>query len=144
MIIRTMKESEKEQVLDLVWRVFQKYEAPEYSDEGIKEFYDSIHSEEFLGKLRFYLAFVEDKLAGVIATRNEGGHIALLFVEEQFQGHGIGKSLIEKVISECSKEKLTVNSSPYAIDMYGHMGFVAQSEEQVVNELRFTPMVFHL
>lgn len=38
MEIRKIKENELTNALDLVWRVFLEYEAPDYSEEGIQEF----------------------------------------------------------------------------------------------------------
>ena len=35
---------------------------------------------------------------------------------------------------------MTVNSAPYAVSIYEHFGFVAQSEEMVRNGIRFIPM----
>ena len=36
--------------------------------------------------------------------------------------------------------EITVNSSPYAVDIYKHMGFEPVDVEQTVNGMRFTPM----
>jgi len=35
---------------------------------------------------------------------------------------------------------MTVNSSPYAVDIYRRLGFHAISEEQLTDGIRFTPM----
>ena len=50
--VRELKESESADALLLVWDVFMEYEAPDYSEEGIAEFYKSIHDEGYLSKLR--------------------------------------------------------------------------------------------
>lgn len=57
--VRELKESESADALLLVWDVFMEYEAPDYSEEGIAEFYKSIHDEGYLSKLRMYGAFME-------------------------------------------------------------------------------------
>ena len=36
----------------------------------------------------------------------------------------------------------TVNSSPYAVEVYRHLGFVATDAEQCTDGLRYTPMRF--
>ena len=36
----------------------------------------------------------------------------------------------------------TVNSSPYAVEIYRHLGFVPTDDEQSVDGLRFTPMQY--
>jgi len=70
--------------LDLVWTVFQEFEAPEYSKEGIKEFrkfilYDSIIEKFEKGELNFWGCIDNDILLGVIVTKDVN-HICLLFV----------------------------------------------------------------
>ena len=96
--VRELKESESADALLLVWDVFMEYEAPDYSEEGIAEFYKSIHDEGYLSKLRMYGAFMENRLVGVIATRSEGAHIALFFVKGEYHGRGIGSQLFKTVL----------------------------------------------
>lgn len=85
-------------------------------------------------------AFVQEELVGIIATRNEGTHIALFFVEGKYHRQGIGKRLCQTVQSVNNSNKMTVNSSPYAVPIYHKLGFKDTDTEQVVNGLRFTPM----
>ena len=40
------------------------------------------------------------------------------------------------------RQTFTVHSSPYAVEVYRHLGFVATDAEQTVSGLRFTPMRF--
>lgn len=140
--IRKIEENERENALDLVWNVFREYEAPDYSDEGVGEFYKSIHDENYLSKLCLYGAFISETLIGVIATRSEGTHIALFFVDGRHQGKGIGKALFQTAAAECQSGRLTVNSSPYAVPIYHRLGFTDTDTEQSVNGLRFTPMEY--
>ncbi len=139
--IKELKQEEIEKALCLVWRVFQEYEAPDYTKEGVEEFYKSIHDESFLSKLCFYGAFAQEELVGVIATRNKGTHIALLFVDGKYHKQGIGKQLFQTVRAKCPLDKITVNSSPYAVSIYHKLGFRDTDIEQTVNGLRFTPMM---
>ena len=87
----------------------------------------------------FYGAFIEEKLVGVIATK-DATHIALFFVDGKFQGQGIGRKLYNKIIELNNQEFFTVNSSPYAHEIYKHLGFVDTDTEQCINGLRFYPM----
>lgn len=120
----------------MVWEVFLEYEAPDYTQEGIDEFYKSIHDENYLSMLSVYGAFSNGELVGVIATRNNGKHIALFFVEGKYHCQGIGKQLFQTVRTD----KMTVNSSPYAVPVYRKLGFKSVDTEQSVNGLRFIPM----
>ena len=138
--IRKIKQEEIEKALFLVWQVFQQYEAPDYTKEGVQEFYKSIHDENYLSSLDWYGAFVQEKLIGVIATRNNGTHIALFFVDGKYHRKGIGRHLFQTVQIKCCSDKMTVNSSPYAVPIYHKLGFKDTNVEQTVNGLRFTPM----
>ncbi|WP_343210276.1 GNAT family N-acetyltransferase [Anaerolentibacter hominis] len=138
--IKELKEEEIKKALALVWEVFLQYEAPDYSQEGIDEFYKSIHDYNYLKNLRIFGAYVNDVLAGVIATRSESTHIALFFVDRKYHRQGIGRHLFQTVIQHNSSGKITVNSSPYAVPVYHKLGFRDTSAEQIVNGLRFTSM----
>lgn len=141
-IVRQLNENETAEALSLVWNVFLEYESPDYSKEGIEEFRRSIHDEKYLSQLRVFCAFKDEKAVGVIATRNEGTHIALFFVDGKYHRQGIGKELFRTVRWECDSEKITVNSSPYAVPIYQKLGFCETDKEHVVNGLRFTPMEY--
>ena len=121
--IRKLEQGETENALRLVWCVFQEYEAPDYTKEGAGEFYRSIHDEKYLSQLCLYGAFVQEELVGVIATRNRGKHIALFFVDGKYQGQGIGRQLFQTVRAKCPLDKMTVNSSPYAVSIYRKLVF---------------------
>ena len=44
--------------------------------------------------------------------------------------------------SEEGIQEFTVNSSPYAVEIYRHLGFEVMDQEQTVNGIRFTPMKY--
>ena len=127
----------------LVTDVFMEFEAPDYSNEGVKAFFDTaINNQEFIYNLAIYGAYLNNSLVGVIATRNEGNHIALFFVDGAYHRQGIGRKLFEVVLENSTSDKLTVNSSPYAKDIYHHLGFEETDVEQVVTGIRFIPMTY--
>lgn len=143
MIVKNLTEEQEIKVaLELVLRVFMIFEAPEYPKEGIDSFKSSLSSKEYIDKLTFYGAFDNDKLIGIIATRLFGSHIALFFVDREYQGQGVGRLLFDKIIEECCVEKLTVNSSPYATEIYHHFGFTDDMPEQIKDGIRYTPMTY--
>ncbi|MBO5121381.1 MAG: GNAT family N-acetyltransferase [Bacilli bacterium] len=139
MNIRRINDNEIKLALDLVWDVFLKFEAKDYIDEGIQLFKDSIDNKDFISKMEFFGAFLNNKLVGVISTRDKC-HISLLFVNEEFHKQGIGKSLINYILKFNEQNFITVNSSIYGKSFYEHLGFVCLSNEQNVKGLRFYPM----
>lgn len=144
MQIRELYVNEMDKAIDLVWHVFLEFEAPDYSEQGVKEFWNSIHDEEYLNKLRIYGAFEDEQILGMIATRNEGGHIALFFVDGNYQRQGIGMKLFSLVSEDNTGGSITVNSSPFAVPIYHRLGFVETNSERVTNGLRYTPMMINL
>lgn len=139
MDIRKIRDNEMKEALDLVWRTFLEFEAPDYTEDGIKEFKRTIDDKLWLSKLVFYGAFEGDKLLGVIATK-DFEHISLFFVDGNHHKKGIGRKLFQKVCDLNQSGFYTANSSPYAKGVYEHLGFVYLSGEQNVNGLRFYPM----
>ena len=127
--------------LELCWRVFLEFEAPEYSQEGIDHFRTGLEDQERIRKLTFYGAFDGDKLVGTLCMRAPQ-HIGGFFVDAAYHRRGIGRRLFEAMRQDYAKQEFTVNSSPYAVEVYRHLGFVPTGEEQTVDGLRFTPMQF--
>lgn len=138
--------------LDLVWAVFQEFEAPDYSEQGIEEYRKFILSnciiERFNKKeLQFWGCIDNDNLIGVIAIRGIN-HISMLFVDKNYHRRGIARSLIQIVKDNCKSNNsvrgITVNSSPYAIEFYHRLGFADTDKEQTMDGIRFTPMSYLL
>lgn len=144
--IEELKLENLEEALKVIKDTFMKFEAPDYSDEGIENFFKFANYEsikEMLSKnMKMYVAKVNEKIVGVIGYR-DNSHINLLFVLEEYQQNGIARSLFNLVIDNCKNEntkKVTVNSSPYAHDVYLKFGFIDDSEMKEVDGIKFYPM----
>lgn len=146
---KKLEVSDLNEASQLVWRVFKEFVAPKYLDEGIDFFRKFIEVEHLTsnvnsGNMEFYGCLLNGKIIGVIALKNPN-HISLFFVDKEFHGQGIAKHLFQlvkdKVDKSCESEKfITVNSSPYAVEMYKRLGFKALEEEQIKNGIRSTPL----
>lgn len=124
---------------DLVWQVFCRFEAPEYSQEGIAEFQKTLQNMEALRHMPFYGAFHAGELVGVLAMRKPQ-HISLFFVKEAWHRQGVGRLLFDAMRQDYVDQSFTVNSSPYAVEVYRHLGFTPTDTEQLTNGIRYTPM----
>ena len=91
--------------------------------------------------IKIYGAFDGGQLVGTLCIR-EPQHIGGFFVKADHHRKGIGRALFETMRRDYDKQEFTVNSSPYAVKVYEHLGFQATDTEQVVNGLRFTPMIY--
>jgi GNAT superfamily N-acetyltransferase len=126
--------------------------APLFSEEGINEFrsfIDPPRLRERLSPTSFILvAEIDIKMVGVIGVR-DWGHVFLLFVKGDQQRKGIARSLLSEVLKRGRKarpdlERITVNSSPNAVEAYRRMGFIPTSGEQLTNGIRYVPMAMEL
>lgn len=144
MEIRRLDKTEILQAIDLAWEVFQVFEAPEYSSQGVDEFYRSIHDPVWYQNLSVFGSFEQCEMVGMIAYREQDHHITLFFVKGKYHGRGIGRKLFQEMCKMSRAEKLTVNSSPYAVPVYHKFGFRDTDAEQLVNGIRFIPMEWQI
>ncbi|MGN0807191.1 MAG: GNAT family N-acetyltransferase [Candidatus Coproplasma sp.] len=133
-----------EEALPLVWDVFCKYEAVNYPESGKQAFWDAIHSKEYLQTLCVYGAYEGKTLIGLIATRDEGRHIALFFVDEKYHRSGVGRQLWHAVLANNNCDEITVNSSIYAQEVYKHFGFEQIDTICEKDGLKYIPMKYKM
>jgi len=152
MLIRPAVEDDYKEAMDLVWEVFSRFNAPEYSDEGIRNFRlfleDGTLKKMFrTGDYRIFVFTVEDRIEGVISLRNQN-HISLLFVNEKYQKKGVGSRLLRYLCRYCreweEQEYITVNSSPYAVGFYHKFGFRDTDAVRFSDGISYTPMKYFL
>lgn len=144
---RELKEADFNDALTLVWETFLKFEAPDYTAEGVETFRQFIDVEEFRPRFLadgFFAwgCFVENEMVGMFAMR-ERKHITLFFVKEEYHQLGIGKQLFAlakmTAVLEGAKE-MTVNSSAFALEVYERLGFERTDELQIMDGIQFIPM----
>ena len=146
---RFMREGEEGVVCDFVNRIFDLSVAPLYSKKGQKNFKKYVDPEEMSARVHarhfVLLALADDEITGMIEMRRHR-HVSLLFVEQEFQGKGLGGEILGLAVEICLSNssplrEVTVNSSPNAVKAYERMGFQITGEEQNINGVRSVPMV---
>lgn len=59
-----LEKEEKPEALKLIWEVFSRFEAPDYSQEGISSFREILDDSEYINERDFYGAFDGKKNGG--------------------------------------------------------------------------------
>ena len=145
--IRPAYREEWNYTMSLAYTVFMQFEAPIYTDEGIRQFYEFITDERlhamFLnGEYYVLLAICDGRPVGMISLRART-HISLLFVDADYHRRGIGRMLIQAMqqyIMEVHRGELTVSAAPYAVEFYHKMGFFDLGPQVSEHGILYTPM----
>lgn len=149
---RRMTQGDETKVSEFISVVFNEYVAPRFSQDGIDEFMKYIKPDAIEAQLKenhfAFIATLGEKILGIIEVRNNN-HVALFFVDGNFQRKGIGKKLLQKALELCSSNdtefsKMTVNAAPNSTMAYEAMGFESIGIEQCINGIRFFPMALRL
>ena len=144
-----MKLEELKETLDLVKDDFDGFEAPYYSKEGVQNFYKfidyNIIQKQLNNNFKIFVIKVKEKITGMVCIR-DCTHIAMLFVDKEYHRQGIGTKLANKAIEYCkgSAQKITVNSSPYAIEFYHKLGFKDTDKLRTEDGITFLPMKINI
>ena len=147
--IRWARVEEWEPAMKMIWRTFLKFEAGDYTEEGIHNFLDFITDEQLFhrflgGSYQMQVALHGDRVVGVASVRNRN-HLSLLFVDEEYHHKGIGSALMERFCNylknEAGEQCMTLKAAPYAVEFYRKIGFCAVSPEEEVGGIRVTSMV---
>ena len=93
--VRRLRSEEIPAALELTWEVFQQFEAPEYTQEGIDFFRASLDDTHRTKKLHFYGAFDGTELIGTLCMR-QPQHIGDFFVRAAYHRRGILAALCSK------------------------------------------------
>jgi ribosomal protein S18 acetylase RimI-like enzyme len=144
-----LNEADINRALALVYEVFDDFVGKDYSGEG-RSFFKREVNFKFIQNLPqrngFSLVTLDkEKMIGIISVR-DFSHIALFFVDKEYQGQGIGKHLFEaaknKITENEKSHEMYVHASPYAVPIYQALGFYIDEEEKEVNGMKFVPMKY--
>lgn len=134
--------------MTMIWKTFMKFEAQDYSREGILNFREFITNGMIYhmfqdGRYPMLVATDGERIIGEISVRNHN-HISLLFVDEDYHKQGIGSELIRRMGEYLKEEKheiyMSVKAAPYAVGFYRKQGFCISSPEEEYSGIRVTSM----
>ena len=148
--IRLALEDDIAPALDLAWRMFLKYDSPDYGAEHTERMRVAI--EDRLKDLSIYsqrlllVAVVEGKVVGMIETYGTN-RISLLFVDSEHQRKGIATAMMNKIADELKMkgyDTIVLNSSLHGLAFYKRFGFVVDEKEKNPDTPWKTPMLYAL
>ena len=146
--IRWARVSDWQETMNMIWRTFMKFEACDYTQEGIANFHSFISDGQIFkmfleGSYLMMVALDGEKIIGQISVRSRN-HISLLFVDEVYHKKGVGRALINAMADFLRNERkqvfMSVKAAPYAVGFYRRTGFHICEPEQEFSGIRVTPM----
>lgn len=146
--IRWIRPEEWDEVRRMIWRTFMRFEASDYTQMGIQNFhaflYDGKLYQLYLaGRYQMMVALDQGRIIGEVSVRN-GNFISLLFVDEAYHRHGVGRKLLECMADYLKQETqeiyMAVKASPYAVGFYRKLGFRVCRPEEEIAGIRVTSM----
>lgn len=149
---RVMEPDDAAGVSALILASFNEFIRPEYTQLGVDEFRRYVEPVAIERRTRadhfVLVAVAGDVPVGMIEIR-QNNHVALLFVDRQYQHHGIGKALLGRALTEARAKnadlaRVTVNSSRHGVPVYQKLGFRQTGPEREVKGIRFIPMARQL
>lgn len=146
--VRWAHEDEWAPAMQMIWRTFLKFEGNDYSQTGIKSFFDFItddglHDSFLRGEYQMMVALVNGEVigAGTLRSRNQ---LSLLFVDERFHRMGVGSAILGKLCrylkTEAGERRIFLQASPYAVEFYRKQGFRQLKPEMDYSGIRVTAM----
>ncbi|HMM22843.1 MAG TPA: GNAT family N-acetyltransferase [Selenomonadales bacterium] len=151
-LVREVLPEEVEAASLLAQKVFNRFIAPGCPSAGIASFRSFAQPGAVRSRLAdgsFMLgAYFGEQIGGVLEMRDYS-HISLLFTAEEYQRQGVARELFQAALTRCRDcgavlREVTVNSSPFAVQVYRKLGFLPQAEEQAKGGIRYVPMALKL
>ncbi|MGI9318919.1 MAG: GNAT family N-acetyltransferase [bacterium] len=146
-IIRKAGEADVPEISSLLLVLSRRYITPSFSSEGERKLLESMSSEKIHEYIesgyKYFVAEIDGRIVGAAAIK-ENRHLYHLFVAEDCQKQGLGRTLWEEAKSDALKQgnagAFTVNSSPNAAKFYERIGFVVEGDSVTASGITHVPM----
>lgn len=146
--VRWARQDEWTPAMRMIWRTFIKYDGRDFTEEGIRHFFDFITDEDlyasFLkGEYQLMVALDGNHVIGAGSIRDRN-RLSLLFVAENYHHKGVGSAILKKLCEYLETEEgeryMSLQAAPYAVNFYRKQGFRAVRPEMEFSGIRVTPM----
>jgi len=147
-MIRPALASDVENISLLLCSLTNQFIAKDLEKAGLEIMLNSMQPDAIRNNLNsgfsYSVALIDNEIVGVIGVKGHD-HLYHLFVAELFQGQGIAKQLWLSVLNDLEPlytSEYFVNASLNAVHFYKHLGFIASSDVEIKNGIKFVPMKF--
>lgn len=149
---RPIRPGEERRVCELVEASFREFVGHDYPPAGVEEFLrfsaPGALAERLAAGGFALLAVAGEEPVGVIELKGNE-HLSALFVDRRFHRRGIARELFRRALESARRkrpdlERMTVNSSRYAVPVYERLGFEVTAPETTVHGMTFVPMALRL
>jgi GNAT superfamily N-acetyltransferase len=144
---RKLEKKDLEVVSSICMKAFMHSVAPSLSGEGIDTFREIASADAFSERFRgdnTILVFEETGQTKGLIELKEGRHVAMLFIDPEFQKQGIGRELVSAVIAYTRTDAMTVSASLNSVSAYLQYGFICAGEPDEKSGLKYQPMKLEL
>ncbi len=132
---------------DLLRHSAQQFITPEFEPDAATRFLANENEDKLRSIVNaggYYAgAWWQQQLTGFVGVRAPD-HIVHLFVDQQWHHRGIGTALLHYALASIRlhsrPQRITVNSSTYALAFYQRAGFVCTDLKQCFDGVYYTPM----
>lgn len=147
--VRWAREEEWAPAMKMIWRTFLRYDGQDYTEEGIRNFFDFITDDDlyraFLrGEYQVMVALAQGTVIGAGSLRNRN-HLSLLFVDGAYHRRGVGSTILIRLCDylehEMGERYISLKAAPYAVGFYRKLGFRVVRPEAEYSGIRVTDMV---
>ena len=146
--VRWAKQDEWAPAMRMIWRTFIKYDGRDFTEEGIRHFFDfitdgNLYASFLKGEYQLMVALDGDDVIGAGSIRDRN-RLSLLFVEEAYHHKGVGSAILKRLCEYLKTEEgeryMSLQAAPYAVNFYRKQGFRAVRPEMEFSGIRVTPM----
>lgn len=146
--IRWAKQDEWTAIMNMVWKTFVKFNASDYTQEGVINFREFIHDKDVYnafikGTYQIMIALDGPRIVGMGSIRDRN-KLSLLFVDGDYHHQDVGRTIMAKLCKylrdEMGEISISLKASPYAVEFYKKIGFRVVSPERAYSGIRVTSM----
>ena len=132
-------------ISELMVPLVKEFISYEYTDQGTAVMLKSMTPEIIRSNIeqsyKYFVAEERNRIIGVLGFK-QGYHLFHCFVNKKYHRKRLGKRLWQHWLAGSKPERVTVNSSKYAIKFYQALGFKSNHEIFEKNGVICYPMVY--